>query len=357
MKTLNAYGITSIQSARVNRTELEIWHKIDESPEGLSLRVVASLIGASGSTDEAPGGLVLYEAGQKVRSELLRPDFIKIFLDGIPMAFTAAMLAPYEPDKEHGHNFRGAAHYTMTQLSDQLAELDRRGIPVKLHAVGDAAVRLALDAIEQVRKRNGPRGPRHQIAHVNWIAPSDMPRFKKLNVIAEMSPIVWFPTPVTAVLERVLGHGRTIATNPMKSLMSAGAPMAIGSDWPVVEAPDPWIGIEGAVTRQSPSGQVPGVLGASERVSLEKALRFYTQDNADAMGLGKIAGSIEIGKSADLIVLDQHVFRVPITRVHLTKVLQTYLRGRLVYRAERGRAATTGGARSASPRTRARSGA
>lgn len=332
MKTLNALGVTSIQPAMVNRTELDVWHKSDQLPGGLSVRVVATLAGAKGSTDDEPGGLVLHEASQKMRSELLRPDFVKFFLDGVPMAYTSAMLEPYAPHKEHGHDFRGQAHYTTAQLTDQIAVLDQRGIPVKLHAAGDAAVRLALDAIEEVRKRNGSNGPRHQIAHANWVAPADMTRFKKLNVTAEMSPAVWFPTPVTPVLERVLGRDRTAATNPMKSLVNAGAPMAIGSDWPAAgPVPDPWIGIESAVTRQDPSGHVPGVLGPSERIPLETVLRFYTRDNAQAMGLGTVTGSIDVGKSADLIELNQNPFQVPIAQVHQTKVLRTYLQGRLVY--------------------------
>ena len=332
MKTLNSFGITSIQAALVNRAELDVWHTADQLPGGLTVRVVATLAGAKGTTDEEPGGMVLYEAGRNMRSELLRPDFIKFFVDGVPMAYTSAMLEPYAPDHQHGHDFKGEAHYTVAQLTDQIAVLDRGGIAVKLHAVGDAAVRLALDAIEEVRKRNGPNGPRHQIAHVNWVAPADMPRFKKLNVTAEMSPMVWFPTPVTPVLERVLGRARIAATNPMRSLVNAGAPMAIGSDWPAAgPVPDPWIGIESAVTRRDPSGQAPGVLGAGEGIPLATVLRFFTRDNAEAMGLGADAGSIDVGKSADLIVLNQNLFGVPITSVHKTKVLQTYLQGRLVY--------------------------
>ena len=332
MKTLNALGITSVQPAMVNRTELDVWHRADQLPGGLSLRVVATLAGAKGSTDEEPGGLALYEAGQTMRSELMRPDFVKFFVDGVPMAHTSAMLDPYVPDKEHGHDFRGKAHYTVAELTDQIAVLDKRGIGVKLHAAGDAAVRLALDAIEEVRKRNGPNGPRHQIAHVNWVAAADMPRFKKLDVTAEMSPAVWFPTPVTPVLERVLGRARTAATNPMKNLLNAAAPLAIGSDWPAAGPnPDPWIGIEGAVTRRDPSGMVPGVLDPSERIPLATVLRIHTRDNAQAMGLGAVTGSIEVGKAADLIVLSQNPFRVPVGQVHRTKVLRTYLQGRLVY--------------------------
>ncbi len=340
--TLNAFGITGVQDAWVDRTLLGAWQQVDKSAGGLSMRVVASLAGAKGSTDAEPGGPALYEAARSSRSERLRPDFVKFFIDGVPMAYTSAMLDPYEPSPEHGHDFRGKAHYTVAELAQQIAPLDRVGAAVKMHAVGDAAVRLSLDAIEEVRRLNGPNGPRHQIAHVNWIAAQDMPRFKKLNVVAEVSPMMWFPTPVTPVIEHFLGRERTARSNQIGSLQKAGAQLAVGSDWPAgTPTANPWIGIEGIVTRRNPLGQMPGVQVEQERLPLRDALRFYTRGNAEAMGLGGVTGSIDVGKSADLIVLNQHLFKVPVTAIHRTQVLSTYLQGRLVYQAPASAAPAT----------------
>jgi predicted amidohydrolase YtcJ len=169
---------------------------------------------------------------------------------------------------------------------------------------------------------------------VNWIAATDMPRFRKLNVVAEVSPMLWFPTPVTPVIEHFLGRARTARLNPIGSLLKAGAPLAVGSDWPAgTPTPDPWIGIEGMVTRRNPLGQMPGVMAAGERLPLPEALRLYTRSNAEAMGIGDVTGSIDVGKSADLIVLDQHLFQVPVERIHRTRVLSTYLQGHLVHSA------------------------
>lgn len=328
----SAMGFTSVQDAWVDRTLLLTWQRAIQSPQGLPLRVVASLAGAKGSSDAEPGGAALYDSARALRSDLLRPDFVKFFVDGVPMAYTSAMLDPYEPSHEHGHDFRGQAHFTLPDLVAQIAPLDRRGIPVKLHAVGDAAVRLSLDAIAEVRRLNGDGGPRHQIAHVNWIAASDLPRFQALNVTAEVSPMLWFPTPMTPVLEHFLGRPRTARLNPVASLQRAGAALAVGSDWPAgTPTPDPWIGIEGLVTRRHPLGLVPGVLGSDEQLSLDDALRLYTRGNAQAMGLGAVSGSVEVGLSADLIVLDQHLFKVPAERIHQTRVLATYLQGRPVF--------------------------
>lgn len=332
---LNAFGITAVQDAWVNRIYLDAWHRADRSPQGLSLRVVTSLAGAKGSTDAEPGGLPLYEAAQALRSDRVRPDFVKFFLDGVPMAYTAAFLAPYQPSLEHGAHFHGHAHYTLAQLVDQLVALDKRGIGVKLHSVGDGAVRLALDAIAEVRRRNGMKGPQHQIAHVSWVAASDMPRFKRLNVVADASPMLWFPTPLTPLIDRAIGPKRTQQGYPIGSLMRAGAPLAVGSDWPAGQpTANPWIGIEGLVTRRNPLGQAPGMAGpANERLNLAQALRLYTRDSAAAMRLGAITGSLEVGKSADFIELDQHLFLVPVQQIHKTRVLRTWLEGRLVHEA------------------------
>ena len=331
---LNAHGITTVQDAWVNRTVLDAWHRADRAPKRLPLRVVASLAGAKGVSSDEPGGLALVEAGRPLQSDRLFPTFVKFFVDGVPMAHTAAMLAPYLPGHAHGHDFKGQAHFTRDELVEQIAVLDRQGIPVKLHAVGDAAVRLSLDAIEVMRQRNGNSGPRHQVAHINWIAAADLPRFKALNVTAENSPMVWVPTPVTPVIAQVLGQERAMHMNPMRSMLEQGAPLAVGSDWPAAQpTADPWFGIEGLITRRNPLGHFPGVMDESQTLTLRQALSAYTRDNAKALGLDGLVGSIEVGKRADLIVLDQALDRVPANRIHRTRVLSTYLDGELVHEA------------------------
>lgn len=330
-RTLNRFGITGVQDAFVTRQLLSGWHAADADGQGLPLRVVASM----GVEPEAGGdGLPDRQTLAQVRSDRLRPDFVKFFLDGVPMSYTAAMLEPYAPSEAHGHDFRGAPLYSLAVLTEKLTALDRQGTPVKLHAVGDGAVRLALDAIEAVRKANGMNGPRHQIAHITFIAPSDMPRFAKLNVVADVSPMLWFPHAYTPLFEKVVGHARTLHSYPIGSLIRAGALVAGGSDWPAgQQTPDPWLGIEGLVTRRNPAGNVPGVLDAHEAIPLGQALRLYTLNSATAMGLGRETGGIEVGKSADFAVLSQDLFKIPPSQIHRTTVRVTYFQGRPVYRA------------------------
>ncbi|HEX5392026.1 MAG TPA: amidohydrolase family protein, partial [Rhodocyclaceae bacterium] len=131
----------------------------------------------------------------------------------------------------------------------------------------------------------------------------------------------------------VIGKERAEHFWPVKDLEAAGALVAGGSDWPAgQDTPNPWIGIEGMVTRRNPTGEIPGALWPEQAIALPAALRAYTRNSAEAMGLGQVTGSVEPGKSADLIVLDRNLFKVPVEKIHETAVMQTYFQGRVVYR-------------------------
>ncbi|MTV36038.1 amidohydrolase [Duganella radicis] len=329
--TLNGVGITGVQDAFSSESTLRIWSQLDRGP-GLPLHMVASLSTMPGADPAERSGLALADQREQYRGPNLRPDFAKVFLDGVPPARTAEFLQPYLPDAEHGAHFHGKSNYTQAQLVELLAAFDKRGIPVKLHATGDGSVRLALDAIAEVRKRNGMPGARHQIAHASFIADSDLPRFRQLGVSADISPMIWYPTGLGIATAMAIGQERAAHIFPILDLTRAGVLVAGGSDWPAGQpTPNPWLGIEGLVTRRDPSGAIPGALWPEQAVDLATALRIYTLNSAQAMGLGKETGSIEVGKSADFIVLDKNLFKIPAAQVHTATVQQTFFRGRKVF--------------------------
>ncbi|MCA6998367.1 amidohydrolase [Dickeya solani] len=329
-KTMVSLGITGVQEAVSSEVNLRIWSKIDRA-EGLPLKILGSVV-STPLLDEGAAGMELFARRDVYRTPNFLPDRFKFVLDGVPPAYTAKLLAPYVPDSVHGDHFHGDTHYTLDQVVEILAKLDKQGISTKLHAAGDGSLRLALDAVEKVRKINGPNGPMHQIAHTHLIASQDLPRFAKLRVAADLSPMLWFPSDMTQASVVTVGGERMKDFVPTMKLLRAGALVAGGSDWPAGgPTPSPWIGIEGLVTRQNPLGDVPGTLAPDEAVDLAEAIRIYTINSAKAMGLEKDTGSIELGKSADLIVLDRNLFKVPIKHVHETKVLKTYYQGKLVH--------------------------
>ena len=219
------------------------------------------------------------------------------------------------------------------ELIRWLGKCEKMGLSMKIHCAGDAAVTQALDAIEVMRSFNGQTGLIHQIADAGYITPADVLRFGELGVAADLSPIVWRPT--LEANEAVLGAERAERFWPNRDLLLSGALMCGGSDWPVVPSPDPWSGMEGMITRRDPSGAFGDrTLWPEQALDLASALEIYTINGARAMQLADVTGSIEIGKSADFIVLDRNLFETPADEIADTKVLTTYFEGRPVY--ERG---------------------
>ena len=329
VKRLNSYGITGVQEALTTRAVMAAIKALEARGE-LSAWVVGSL-----PVTEAP--LAPGEAGEELlamrdshRSRHFRPDAGKIFLDGVPTSRTAAMLEPYIPDAVYGCCWRSGTMLSVPQLARVLADCERRGIAVKIHCAGDAAVRGALDAVDVLRSFNGP-GLMHQIAHASFIDPAELPRFAELNVLADLSPIIWFPCVIVEAMRSTVPAERLERFWPNRDLHEAGALIAAGSDWPVVPNPDPWLGLQGLVTRRDPTGQFPGALWPEQALPLHAALQAYTTNPAKALGLDAETGSLVPGKSADFIVLDRQLFEVPTDTLAQTRVLATCFEGRVVH--------------------------
>jgi hypothetical protein len=238
------------------------------------------------------------------------------------------MLAPYADDPSQS----GQLLWDPAAYKNAVAELDRRGIQVFTHAIGDRAIRLALDAYENAAATNHTANPRHRIEHIECISPSDIPRFGQLGVIASFQPLHAYPEDDTLLIwARNVGAERTQRAWAWHSIESAGGQLAFGSDWPVVTL-NPWPGVQNALTRQTREGKPTGGFVPQERISLEDAIRGYTLGAAIAGRREKTEGSIEPGKLADLIVLSQDLFRIPASKIADTQVLLTMVGGKVVYR-------------------------
>ena len=330
MHEMNKVGVTTIKDALTDAHALKAYRSLDESGR-LTMKVSTSIAWRMFWTD--------FEENVRRRAdyatENVGTDFIKIMLDGIPPTRTSAMLDPYLPDEKHGDSFTGKLIHSPEQLTEDMINLDGQGLTVKIHATGDRAVRVTLDAIEAARKANGASGMMHEISHAELIHPDDIPRFRELNAIAEFSPILWYPSPLVQVMEQVIGEERAGRFWPTKSLLDAGAHVIYGSDWPsVVPDPNPWPGIEAMVTRRDPYGNFPGELWPEQAIDLETALRIFTINGAVAGKQADRTGTIEVGKSADFIVLDRNIFQVPVEDISETQVVLTVVSGKEVYGSE-----------------------
>ncbi|MCP4302940.1 MAG: amidohydrolase family protein, partial [Gammaproteobacteria bacterium] len=305
-----------------------------DNSDALSVHIATSIRTPYGRRDEP----LDYDDIDRIRdtyaSDLVDTRFVKVFLDGVPTpARTAAMIAPYVPDEEHGDDFTGGPlHVDKELLARDLIELEQRGYTVKIHTAGDRSVRDALDAIEAAREANGDMGFRHELAHAGYIHDDDLPRFAELNVVADFSPVIWHPSPIIDAVIAAVGEERGEKYWPVRELLDSGAPVLAGSDWPsAVPDANPWVGIEAFVTRRDPRGDAPGELWPEQAITLEEAIEIYTIYGARAMRLGDRIGSIEVGKLADLIVLKRNLFEIPIDDVGDTKVDLTLFGGETVF--------------------------
>lgn len=328
VELLNGFGVTAFQDAAASLEILGALKTLDEAGE-LNAWVVSSLT----INDEIFGfdtiGDPLIDRGEEFRTAHHRPDFVKIFLDGVPPARTALFIEPYLPDDAHGAHFHGTTTMSFDELYDWLRRVAERGLGAKVHATGDGSARLLLDVIERLRSEGFADAP-FQIAHGQFLADDDIRRLVELRVSADISPFIWYPGVIPDALAAVLGD-RAEHSQPNRSIIDAGGLVAGGSDWPVSESPNPLEGMQGLVTRADPLGRAPGTLWLEQAITAEEALAVFTINAARAMGLDTETGSITVGKSADFVVLDRDAVAGPADRIIDARVLSTWFAGREVY--------------------------
>jgi predicted amidohydrolase YtcJ len=329
IEILNSFGVTGFQDAAVSGAVLSAYNNLDAQGK-LSAWVVGSMMAEpAGFLNDLVGDELINQRA-KFASPHVRPSYVKIFLDGVPMSRTSAFIDPYLPDKAHGCCFRGTTIKALPELARLIAKQEERGLAVKIHCAGDGAVRTALDAIDVVRSFKGATSLTHQIAHAGFVDPADIGRFRELNVVADLSPILWYPNQIIDGIEQAVGD-RVRQYWPNRNLLEAGALIATGTDWPVIPNPDPWSGLEGLITRRNPDGRFDGALWPAQALDLPSAIAAYTFNPARAMGLETLTGSLAVGKSADLIVLERNLFEIAATDIADTKVLTTFFEGRVSY--------------------------
>ncbi|MFD8014640.1 amidohydrolase [Streptomyces sp. NPDC058955] len=274
----------------------------------------------------------LVDRREQLTSGRFRATSVKIMQDGIAENFTAAMLTPYLDGCGCATGNSGLSFVDPVALRGHVAELDALDFQVHFHALGDRAVREALDAIEAAIAANGRRGNRHHLAHLQVVHPDDLPRFAALGAIANIQPLWAAHEPQMDNLTiPFLGPERAAWQYPFGSLLRAGATLAAGSDWPV-SSPNPIEGIHVAVNRRDPEAEDDRVFYPEERLDLLSALTAYTAGTAHVNGLDD-AGSLLPGHLADLVVLDRDVLAAPADEIAEARVERTYVGGRLVYEA------------------------
>ncbi len=256
--------------------------------------------------------------------EWLKYGGVKGFVDGSLGSHTAAFENPYT-DKPTD---KGIFINDKDSLVSWIKSADRAGLQVAVHAIGDAAIHFLLNTYEMIQEENGSRGQRFRIEHAQHIAPRDIERFARLNVIPSMQPYHAIDDGRWA--ETVIGPERIKTTYAFRSLFEAKVRVAFGSDW-YVAPPNPIEGIYAAVTRRTLDNKNPDGWVPEQKISVEQALKAYTVNAAFASFDENVKGSIAKGKLADFVILDQNLFEVSPDSIRYIRVLETFVGGRMVY--------------------------
>jgi len=328
IKWANEHGLTRVHSAGQDFEELDLYDELRRHGD-LTVRFYIAYF--LDPPELRPRDLDAIEAARKkYRDAWIDTSVVKFMVDGVVESHTAAMLEPYSDDP----STKGKLFWDVQKYTDAVAQLDKRGLQLFTHAIGDYGVRTALDAYENAEKVNHTSDRRPRIEHIETISAADIPRFAKLGVIASMQPLHADPDANTLnVWARNAGPDRASRGFAWHSIAAAGGKLAFGSDWPVVTL-DPWIGLQLAVTRQTLEGKPAGGFHPEQRVTLAEAIAAYTLGAAFAGRREKTEGSLEPGKVADLIVVSQNVLEIDPHKIAATKVVTTMVGGRVVYQSE-----------------------
>jgi len=323
----NQNGLTRVHSAGGDFPELELYDELRRH-DALTVRMYIAYF--LNPPELRPQDLdAIEDARKKYTGDWLAAGAVKMMLDGVVESHTAALLEPYADDP----STKGKLFWNPDAYTAAVAELDKRGFQLFTHAIGDYGVRIALDAYENAENVNHTSDRRPRIEHIETITAADIPRFGKLGVIASMQPLHAYPDEDTLeVWATALGPGRAGRGFVWHEIAAAGGRLASGSDWNVVTL-NPWRGLQTAVTRQTAEGQPAGGWLPQQAQTLAQALEAYTLGAAFAGRREKTEGSLEPGKLADLIIVNQNPFEIDPHKIGDTKVQLTLVGGKVVYQS------------------------
>ncbi len=312
-------GLTSVHDAGIETGNDRLYR--DYADHGkLTARVYGMIGGTERDFDQlsAKGPLKTYA------NDMYALRAVKLYSDGALGSRGAALLEPYSDEpKSHGLLFRSDA-----EIRAMMQKAMKKGYQVNVHAIGDAGNHQILDGYEQLVRQTATSGLRHRIEHAQVVTLADIARFKAIGIIPSMQPT--HATSDMNMAEQRVGAERIKGAYAWRTFLKQGSHIACGSDFPV-ESPNPFYGIHAAVTRQDAKGQPAAGWHADQAMTLPEAFRCFTLDAAFAAHQENLVGSLEAGKWADFIVIDQDLFKMPARDIYKTGVLQTWVAGRQVY--------------------------
>ncbi|MCV6615617.1 MAG: amidohydrolase [Cellvibrionaceae bacterium] len=320
----NSRGVVGSKYVHVCENRLDALRALDNRGE-LTLRVEAAISWQDDLFPVKRRWQLLAGERHYYRSNRLNANAVKFHFDGTHGSFSSYLASPWPGESD----WRGGLNLSPEHIHDMVVDMDRRGIRVIAHCVGDGASDIYLDAVARAREINGDNGPMHQCAHSTVLLDENLPRFAQLNVSAEFSPVGWLPEPYARARE-VMGAERFERMYNFKGVLENGGNAVMGTDWPVSNI-NCWAGFEAMITRQLPWSDDDDKFHG-EGISLAQAIEVMTINGARCMGMAAEAGSIEAGKRADIIVLERNLFEQQVRgNMHNIQVDLTFVDGQLMW--------------------------
>lgn len=269
------------------------------------------------------------ENSKKYKSDKVRAHVLKQFVDGVFTTHTALVFDDYADEPGH----KGTPLFELDKLDAAVQEAHKRGLWIKIHAIGDRAIHFTIDSYEKAINTYGPMGCRHAIEHLELTPEEDLPRFKKLGLIPSVQPehIGLMPTWEGEEYRVVLGEERAGKTWPLKSLLEQAGVLAIGSDCPVVDN-NPFYAVHRGVTRLHDDGLPEGGWNPTQKLTVAEVLKGYTYGSAYGIGREDELGTLEPGKFADIVVIDKNLFTADTNEIRNSTVEMTIMDGKIVYK-------------------------
>lgn len=322
LEQMGKMGLTSVHDAGVNIQDWDLYKNFADN-EILTTRIYGMISGAGGIFDT----LSVNGPIDSYANDLLALRSVKLYSDGALGSRGAAMLEPYSDDPGN----KGLLFVTQDEMNTMAAKVMAKGFQANIHAIGDAGNRQVIDAIAYGKEKHGEQGLRNRIEHAQIVAIKDIPRFKELDIIASMQPT--HATSDKNMAEDRVGAQRILGGYAWKTFLDQGTIVAAGSDFPV-EHSNPFFGLYSAVTRMDHEGSPDGGWYANESLSRIEALKAFTVDAAYAAHQEEVLGSLEPGKWADFILINEDFFEIDASELWKIEVLETWVAGSQVFEKE-----------------------
>ncbi|MCS0787442.1 amidohydrolase [Cytobacillus firmus] len=334
-KEMHSFGMTGVMNMSGGDRSLKVLNELEKEGK-LTMRVANAIVfGPETQPEEAVAKI--QDAGKKYNSDWLSVNTVKLFADGVTEGKTALFVEPYTKNAGMGSHHHGDANWKEDTFNKMVSKLDKEDIQVHIHAIGDGAVKMGLDALELAKKENEEHKSRHTITHISAIQDSDISRMANLDVIASLQPFWFYKDQYYDLEKAMIGEERALAMYPAREMWDAGVTISSSSDYPPTPDYRPLNAIETGATRNSPYPEEQDtdlVRNIDQALSVKEMLQSYTKNVAYQIYRENDLGSLKAGKKADMVVLGEDLTNIEPKNISETSIVYTIVDGKIVFKGE-----------------------